>query len=155
MGTKIITQLFIFAMIFGLAMAYPEFGYSQEPAVQQVNSSQISGEVMKVQTTGDNTVFTLNTGGQTVDVTVPNNVNITRNGVQIQASEVKPNDDITVTQNDRGEVLGVSAVSGKVDDLSKFLIPLAIATILGIGALMFFMQKANKGHIKTTTTNLQ
>jgi hypothetical protein len=115
------------------------------PEVTNVQPTQTTGEVVR----RENNVLTVKTGNEVKQISIPDNVKVTRNTFGGNIADIKPNDEVTITEAN-GMVLSVEATSGKLFDFGKWLIPMLVLGLIAVLALWFILKRANKSHIKTT-----
>lgn len=118
---------------------------SMSAAGTNVQTNKITGEVLKI----DGNRLTVKTDTETREFLVPNNIKITRDTNDVKLEEIKPEDRVTLTQDSFGQLLAVEIISEETQDLLKYLIPLTILLLVALGLIWYFVQKNNKGKIKT------
>jgi hypothetical protein len=145
---KIVATLALF--MFSILSINPQLLQAQQ-SPQQLETTQISGEVMKI----ENDTITIQSDNGMQQMQISNNINITRNGMGAQVQDLKPGDNITVTQTTAGVVLGVESTSQTVEDIMQMAIPIIIGLILLAIVATIAYKKSNKGFIKTSPTRLK
>lgn len=119
--------------------------------VQDVSKQEFSGEVTKI----DGRKLTINTSDGTKEITVPDNLQIKKNGFDSKFEEIKVNDKVSFAQNPNGELLSISATSAEASDFSKRVLPFVIGGLIILGLLFYLLSQRSKGHVKTTTENIK
>ena len=115
--------------------------------IQNVQTTEIKGEVLGKQ--GQVLTIATDNGNTTKQVTIPQNITITRNTVGATMNDIQPHDIVTLRQSN-GQVLSLDATAGSVFDFGKWALPILILAILAGLIIWFLMKRANKSHIKTT-----
>jgi hypothetical protein len=115
--------------------------------VTSIDKVEYSGEVTKI----DGRTLTIDTSAGTKQVTVPDNLQVKKNGYDSKLEEIKVNDKVAFAQSSGGELLSLSATSAEVTDFSKRAIPFVIGGLVLLGLIFYLLAQRNKGHIKTTT----
>lgn len=144
----------LFSAVFAVAVGtlYPTHGLAQDNSqVEDVNTSQITGEVLKINQENEQTRLTIKSNNETKEITVPSGISVKKNTFETQIGEIKPGDIVTITTTQQDQVLGVSATSGGLADFGRWGIPTALLGALALIGLILYIQRSNKGRIKTTT----
>lgn len=147
---QFISVLLAFVLVFNSGLALAQTPPVSSPGIQEVESSRIAGQVVKVQ--GE--TATINTRDGIKQVNIPSDVSVTKNGNNIRPSDLQPGDGIVVTRTGQGEVLSVDAISGNVLDWTKWVFPVGVG-ILIIGLIAFLAwQRMRRDYIRTTGTKM-
>lgn len=119
-------------------------------AAENVTSNTTEGTVLR---TTDNTL-TIQTDEGIKDYSIPENIKITKNQFDSDLNNINPNDRIIITTGNNGEILAVDAVSSQIANIENMALPILALLLIGIGLLLTFLQKKQKGIIKTKIKNL-
>jgi hypothetical protein len=124
---------------------------TSQQAQTTVQTDTVSGTVLKM---GNNRI-TVQTDNATKEYTFPGNIKITRNGTISNKDSIKPNDRITLTVSQKGEVLAADTTAGETVQNFKFALPMVLLGLLALGIIGLAFRKSQEGHIKTTTAHIQ
>jgi hypothetical protein len=114
--------------------------------VETVQTKDFTGKIVKV----ENRTFFVKSGNDTREVTIPDNVSITRNGQTIEMREVQVDDDVKVTTDQSDAVLAFDVTSQAM----KRAVPLAVIVgLLGLVAAVIGLMFWKKTHTAQIQTN--
>lgn len=132
--------------LFSLLTLLPVPTYAQN-SPQNINTTQITGEVVKV----DQTSLTIQNSSGVKEYTIPGNVSITRDSFGSSLQDLRPHDRVTLTVDDNGDVISGSATSGPLMDVSKWIIPAGLFTLAVLSLLLYLTRRGQKEFIRTST----
>lgn len=103
----------------------------------------------------DGNKFTLVRDGKTTEALLNDNIKLTKNGSTAKISDLKTQDQVTLSKDSSGAIIAVEVVAREVFDAAKYIIPGLILLILLAGLAYYLYSRMNKGHIKTQATKIQ
>lgn len=118
--------------------------------VTEVRTEEYTGRITRI----ENRSLILDTQSGSRSVNVPQNLRITKDNNSSNFESLAVNDEVTVKVDQSGQVLDLFATSASAADTSKLLVPGLVLLLLGLLAAYILARRANKGHIKTTTTQV-
>ena len=117
----------------------------------EVSTQKMTGEVLSIK---DRTL-SVKIDDKTKEFNIPNNIKITRNSVEAAFSDIKPRDQVTITQSNQNQVIALEALdAGKASDMAKMIVPIVILVLVVLALLYYFLKKSQEGSIKTTPTRM-
>ena len=96
-----------FVLNFHSGLTFAQEQASPSTSVQEVQTNRLTGQIVKV----EDSSLTVNTTEGVKEVTVPNNINISKNGNAVSKTELKPGDGVIITQSSNGEILSIDSLS--------------------------------------------
>jgi preprotein translocase subunit YajC len=132
--------------------ATPSASPSQTTTVTNLETREVSGEVIRT----ENDRITVETdAGETVEMQLFDNIQITRDGKDVQPSDIKTGDQVTATiDSNSNQAIVLEATSQQTDAMQQWLVPAIIGGLILLGLIYWLMRKAQRQRIKTTTTNM-
>lgn len=116
------------------------------PEIQDTQTTTIEGRALWV----SGNMLTLEMDDNSaLDVSVPENIAVSRDNSQARVSEIQPGDSVTLVQGSDGRVLSVSAVTGDLIDLGQWALPLLVLGLLAGLVIWWLVSRANSSHIKS------
>lgn len=123
----------------------------EEPGVTTIAVDEITGEVMKV----SGNTLTVETDGETLDLVVPSNIQITRDGQNASLTDIQPGDEVTAeVDSQTNQVLSLEVRAQDAIWNQEWLLPAIIGGLLLLGIIIWLIRRSSRGRIKTTQTNL-
>lgn len=110
-----------------------------------LSNEKISGVVLK---NNDNQI-TIQSDQGIQEFNIPNNIRITKNGIQSDINNIKPNDRIIFTLDNNGNLLSVDSITGIIFDIGRWFLPLASILLVLLGVTLLANSKSRRGHFKT------
>lgn len=133
------------AFVFINSVIFPSLANAQEVnTISDVQSYQISGTVIKVEESQDNSrKLTIQTDQGVKELFFNNSLKLTRNNFTSEVRDIRPNDKVTITQKPSGEVLSAEATSGKLFDFARWALPTTILGLIVLAFITYFAQKTS------------
>ena len=123
----------------------------EEPGVTTIAVDEITGEVMKV----SGNTLTVETDGETLDLVVPSNIQITRDGQNASLTDIQPGDEVIAeVDSQTNQVLSLEVRAQDAIWNQEWLLPAIIGGLLLLGIIIWLIRRSSRGRIKTTQTNL-
>ena len=123
----------------------------QNSSTENNSVSKDTFEISKI----DGNKFTLVRDGKTTEALLNDNIKLTKNGSTAKISDLKTQDQVTLSKDSSGAIIAVEVVAREVFDAAKYIIPGLILLILLAGLAYYLYSRMNKGHIKTQATKIQ
>jgi hypothetical protein len=115
--------------------------------VQNVSTEKISGKILK----REGNTLTVQTNDGVKEVTIPDNVSVTRNTSASKIDALQVGEQVNVVSQSDGQVLSVDSSSNILMGLGAGTLATIAIAILALAALAFSTWKKTKeGHIKTS-----
>lgn len=115
-------------------------------AQQTLQTRELKGTVNKIE--GNRMVFEDSQGMQ--EVSIPENISLTRNGEVVSLSQLQPTDEVAITVGENNEVIAVTATPQARVNMMRTLLIGAVLLGIVLVALSLFMRRTQQPHIKTT-----
>lgn len=131
-----IIMLFLVGLIQNQVLAQSE---------KAIATREVAGTVLRK----DSSVLSIQTNNGVRELSIPDNIKITRNYMSSTISEIQPNDKVKVQVADSGQILSVDVTSGSLVEKTSMLVPLLIGAALAAGAVLLLVKKRDEQHIKT------
>ena len=123
----------------------------QNSSTENNSVSKDTFEISKI----DGNKFTLVRDGKTTEALLNDNIKLTKNGSTAKISDLKTQDQVTLSKDSSGAIIAVEVVAREVFDAAKYIIPGLILLIVLAGLAYYLYSRMNKGHIKTQATKIQ
>lgn len=123
----------------------------QNSSTDNNSVSKDTFEISKI----DGNKFTLVKDGKTTEALLNDNIKLTKNGSTAKISDLKTQDQVTLSKDSSGAIIAVDVVAREVFDAAKYIIPGLVLLILLAGLAYYLYSRMNKGHIKTQATKIQ
>lgn len=118
-------------------------------AVENIPNNTTSGTVIKK----EDKIITVQTDDGVKDYNIPDGIKITKNQFETDLNNISPNDRITITTGNNGNILSLDAVSNSIANWKTTILPLAALILIIFGLILTLWQKRQQGIIKTKTIN--
>jgi hypothetical protein len=132
---------------------------AQSPVSQPI--SRISNQVIPIATAifvGEldrkegNNIY-VSKDNQVKQYTLTNDIKVRRDSMESNVNMLSVGDKLTINQSQNGQkVFSIDAISKQSDDLIKYAIAAAVLGLILIPLIIYFINKSNKGHIRTNTS---
>lgn len=131
--------------------ATPVISPTQTSTVTNLETREVTGEVVKSR----NNQITVDTGDETVEIRLFDNIKITRDGQDVEPSDIQTGDHVkAVIDTNSNQAISVEATSDHIAGIQQWIIPAILAALILIGLIYWLLRRTNRQHIKTTTTNM-
>lgn len=133
------------------ASATPLASPTETDTVTSLETRTIEGEIIKTNDDG----ITVDTGDETMEIRLFNNIQITRDGKEVEPSALQTGDQVkAVIDTNSNQAISVEATSAQTAGMQQWLLPAAIGLLLLIAVVYWLMKRANRQRIKTTNTKM-
>ncbi len=124
---------------------------SSSTGERKVETEEFTGDITKI----DGHKLTVKSDSETKEYTVPDNIKITKNTSTSKFEDLHTGDKVKmIIDKDKHEVISIDTISGKIFEWAKLIIPLLILGIILTIGIVYYLNKRNKGQIKTTASKI-
>lgn len=136
----------------------PQQQSPQSQTQEEESSSESQNNLSLVEFVGELTrkngnSITVRIGDESREFTLLENTSVTRNTEDSSLEELTVGDKLTIQTDNNNRVASINAVSQQVFDISVWTL-IALLAIIIIALILFLINRANRGHIRTQTTQV-